>query len=899
MIERQTFINFIRAAIVTQRFDYARRVAMDWLATWPGDGTIIELLAEVEIAQAHATTAIERLRKLILVDPENSRGYDLLAKALRQSGDHFKAPLYEACKYALQDDNALPSDAPPWIHAIKQARKLLDENLLEEAKFRAQSALAADPSIPLAAVCALRIERKKGDLPAAQTLAEVGHNRWTGCLPFRFILAEWFLQNGEHERGVDYMHRAVMDDPTGRIACSWLDADHPYRDLWPTLLEANLSKPVPAEIVAVLGGNNLAAKSSGSDKQELNLESTQIPVAMGSINDFQFGKDKASDSDFHQMGETEARNVNEIEEDPDLPAPLDGEAFQGPDPGDKDIEIADSMSQETRIEFERLAAKLNTSLPQGTVETRMPAYIVLTSRTRLMQEFGTSTFQSLDKEISDLVSCIGKKSGWRSYKYYVDDPRTLDQFGLVPVDPGNAWGIKLQIADLDRVLGRRSEMIGAILIVGGNEIIPFHLLPNPTDDDDEEVQSDNPYGTTDENYFITEWPVGRFPLDQDPELLQHLLKQCTAYHRQFRTKRAVRIRFRDWLRRKLDRWIGFRPKSIGYSANIWKKASIDVFRAIGEPRALVTSPPVQTGSFSGFDSRSQYSYFNLHGLEDAPEWFGQRETSSDPDSGVEFPVALSPSDIINSGRAPEVVFSEACYGANVIAKQTEDALCLKFLASGSNAVVGSTKISYGSINPPLIAADLIGRLFWEQLRKGSPVGEALRRAKIKLAAEMHQRQGFLDGEDQKTLISFVLYGDPLYSPSTESYSLGRKSIQRQKNTSMNIKTACALGGPAVGGSDASQIPLDQVKSIMANYLPGMEDADLRVHQQTCSCSGKDHNCPTAQFARKNPDIHENSQRRFVQVTLSKRISTADHDHPRFARLTLNPNGKVIKLVVSR
>jgi len=40
------------------------------------------------------------------------------------------------------------------------------------------------------------------------------------------------------------------------------------------------------------------------------------------------------------------------------------------------------------------------------------------------------------------------------------------------------------------------------------------------------------------------------------------------------------------------------------------------------------------------------------------------------------------------------------------------------------------------------------------------IGEALKYAKVSLAREMQERQGYLDSEDQKTLLSFVLYGDP-------------------------------------------------------------------------------------------------------------------------------------------
>src|SRR4030042_996311 len=93
-----------------------------------------------------------------------------------------------------------------------------------------------------------------------------------------------------------------------------------------------------------------------------------------------------------------------------------------------------------------------------------------------------------------------------------------------------------------------------------------------------------------------------------------------------------------------------------------------------------------------------------------------------------------------------------------------EAISLKFLTSGSHAVIGSTCISYGSLAAPLSSADLLGRVFWSLLQEGFTAGESLRRAKIHLPREMHSRQGFLDAEDQKTLISFVLFGDPLAQP---------------------------------------------------------------------------------------------------------------------------------------
>jgi hypothetical protein len=58
------------------------------------------------------------------------------------------------------------------------------------------------------------------------------------------------------------------------------------------------------------------------------------------------------------------------------------------------------------------------------------------------------------------------------------------------------------------------------------------------------------------------------------------------------------------------------------------------------------------------------AYYNLHGLIDSAEWYGQRDLSA-PSNVPDYPVALGPKDLVKNGRAPEIVFSEACYGAYI------------------------------------------------------------------------------------------------------------------------------------------------------------------------------------------------------------------------------------------
>jgi hypothetical protein len=493
----------------------------------------------------------------------------------------------------------------------------------------------------------------------------------------------------------------------------------------------------------------------------------------------------------------------------------------------------------------------------------------------------------------------------------------MSAYDLNPVSPEDPWSLKLTLLDLDSYLGKKGEMIGALLIVGGPEIVPYHNLPNPVDDVDLEVPSDNPYATRDENYFVPEWPVGRLPggIQKDATLLIQGLQRIADHHTRLTQKRSWFQRW--WNRFRLRRLFSSNGKksSWGYTAAIWRRASLSVFRPIGAPHTMLVSPPVQAEGNeiekeNDLFPTARMGYFNLHGLEDSSNWYGQRDPS-EPTEMSDYPVALRTQDVHNNGQAPKVVFSEACYGAHIAGKEVEEALALKFLISGSQIVVGSTCTSYGSITTPLIAADLLGHAFWKFLREGLLAGEALRRAKIHLAKEMHHRQGYLDGEDQKTLISFLLFGDPLAQLSGELSQ--SKMIMRSLKPPASVQTVCDRNGNCQSGGKDIPHPLQenppipsktlaQVKTIVEEYLPGMKDANIQYGRTQATCSGNGHTCPTSvSGARiKSRELPEHNV-----VTLSKHVkntvspSGAVQTHHHFARLTIDDGGKVIKLAVSR
>ncbi|RPH75022.1 hypothetical protein EHM76_02465 [bacterium] len=273
-------------------------------------------------------------------------------------------------------------------------------------------------------------------------------------------------------------------------------------------------------------------------------------------------------------------------------------------------------------------------------------------------------------------------------------------------------------------------------------------------------------------------------------------------------------------------------------------------------------------------------------MADAAEWYGQPEFNDLKDS-PDYPLAVSSQDIPNNGNAPTVIFTEACYGAYIDGKNEDQALSLKFISTGAKALVGSTCVSYGSVSAPLIGADQLASYFWKLVKVGTPVGEAVRNSKVMMAQEMTRRQGFLDGEDQKTLISFVLYGDPLVAILHNKKS--SKAIRRER-IKEPVLTVCESEEESLDPSEVNSDAMSHVKLIVEQYLPGLKDANFSMSKQYASQSQA-----TELFSKSS---HPLMEKRTV-VTVSKEYKVARKQHFHYARLTIDQKGKVIKLAVSR
>ena len=532
-----------------------------------------------------------------------------------------------------------------------------------------------------------------------------------------------------------------------------------------------------------------------------------------------------------------------------------------------------ALLPETKIEH-TVTLKTNQIKVNHARFYRRPVHVILYSGKLLKAKFGEAAATEVIGLVEQLAAITAKHRRLPVKIVAPDDPVCLARYGLTPVESTNAWAIKNLLRDVDRWLTRKGQAINSLAIIGGDDLIPFHRLPNPTDDSDGDIPSDNPYGCMDENYFVPEWAVGRLPspCGRDPEPLKRLLRNTINAHASTSSKFVLMDWVRDILRMNKAQPA---PQAIGYAASVWKEAALEVFAPIGAATQLFTSPPLEADTAPS-TRKIDLSYFNLHGVEDSSEWYGQRDPG-DEGYGALYPVALKPSDVAAPRGAGQIVFTESCYGANIIGKSEPDAaMCLRFLNDGVRALIGSTKIAYGSVSSPLIAADLLARSFWEALLSGLAVGEALRRAKLDLAQTMHKRQNFLDGEDQKTLISFVLYGDPLLpAPVSSRAKSFAKTLPELKTMAMEYQT--------ISDPEIKPEVIAEMKNFLARYLPGSESANIHLSQPLSPIIAKGNNtAPTHRV-----------------YTVAKTIRMNSHSIQSYARVTVSKAGKVVKLAVSK
>ncbi|MBI9047837.1 MAG: tetratricopeptide repeat protein [Anaerolineaceae bacterium] len=861
VLTRRKFLLIANEGVAVKAKQFTRQLLKRWLDDFPYDLNVNLLNAKSLLLDGKNSSAIEVLQEILRRDPEYLEAHEIMAQVGQGKAKEESAAAARVLPGMLKDCEIVPEI--PWTKVYVDARKLYDAGRSDEAESMLFQVIAMTDN-PLPAVLHIRITAANRDATTVKNLSAIYANRWKDALQFKLFLASAKLELDESVEGMSLMRECATKDVSGQVAKRVWGPQHAYAPIWSDSLQINFSFPIPADIATRLGWNHLPAET-GTDSNY------QAPA-----------KQSVRRMPVNQAVPMQKKGERKL--------PLQHEEI-GHNPAFRSVEDA----------FAKLSKKLKKPSIQKS-DGRFPVYVIFSSWNGLTKKYGNETALMIDQKARQLAELIGKKPEWNAVVYYPDDLNSIKNYEVPQVNGDDPWELKLSLVDLDEALAKKGQRIGALLIVGGPDVVPHHNLPNPTDDSDATVPSDNPYSTLDANYFVPEWPIGRLPGEagSDAGLLLEQVRRLCQYHEKYKkTAKGLPglnfdFKFLEFLRNLFQSSVTNKlEKNFGYSASVWRRSSIAAFRPIGEGNALLVSPPAYSGAFDlQRIQQSKMAYFNLHGLIDSAEWYGQKDFS-ESSSGPDYPVALSPKDLTRSEETPKIIFSEACYGGHIEGKTEDQSLTLRFLSIGTQAVVASSVIAYGSVSSPLIGADLLGYLFWKYIKEGYCIGEAFLKSKFDMVREMNRRQGFLDGEDQKTLLSFILYGDPLMN--VDGANKAQRQVDRLRIHPV-VKTVCDRSGNCVEKVTVSKNMIREVRSIVEQYLPGLDDAKISVNHEHRECTGKNHVCPTAQLGA---DVKTKRIAGRTLVTFSKSVKSAKYTHQHYARATLSEDGKLVKLAISR
>jgi hypothetical protein len=282
-----------------------------------------------------------------------------------------------------------------------------------------------------------------------------------------------------------------------------------------------------------------------------------------------------------------------------------------------------------------------------------------------------------------------------------------------------------QIDALLRDLGDIAETCPFVLIVGDPDVVPFAVLPNPTNDGDV-LFTDDVYGDNDhDNLTVPDIPVARIPDGYSLDLLLTQLSPSSV------------------------------PASGDFTLANSKRPHADgvASQVFGPGRSLFWSLPTRHAQFDPSLVNVRYSYFMLHGASgDTRIWWGEEDV---------YPDAFTVAEASSQG----IVLSGACYGAYTFNRTPDDSIALAFLVSGARAFVGATGITYSPIWSP--GPDPTGPMRHDAVFQYAFL-DALSRGQAPLAAFMGAKKqmgdlastGNATAAELKMLHELLYYGKP-------------------------------------------------------------------------------------------------------------------------------------------
>jgi Peptidase family C25 len=374
----------------------------------------------------------------------------------------------------------------------------------------------------------------------------------------------------------------------------------------------------------------------------------------------------------------------------------------------------------------------------------------ITCRTRLQAKYDNNSLARIDSAVADWISA-DQARGIRTIHVALDDPKAMKPYKVRAIT-GRITANKVKKV-LDALASRLNP--DYIVLFGAADVVPVFSVANPTHAEDQEptVLTDNPYASSQPfssrrraSYLIPDRVLGRIPdlvASNDPRWFVNYLAAATRSAAQSSKRYA---------------------KGLLVCCDSWKKAGRECVSFIArDAKALMVSPP--TGDESQA-IRSRHStrlhMIKCHGAAADSRFYGQR--------GNSYPPVLHSTSLLRRTKSGTVIGAMCCYGASVFdvndpanVSPGDPPIPSVYLEQGALGFLGSTTTAW--VGPDtMMCADWIVAAFLKASLGGASLGRATLESKQDFVRWTHQQGNELDGADEKTLLQFVLLGDPSIHP---------------------------------------------------------------------------------------------------------------------------------------
>lgn len=398
---------------------------------------------------------------------------------------------------------------------------------------------------------------------------------------------------------------------------------------------------------------------------------------------------------------------------------------------------------------------------------RQSIKLCVTVKHRLKCKYNPTALKQINKALKGWIKADDDR-GIRTIHIAVDDHAAMKKRGVKPVSGEvTAPKIKRAIDDLWKRLAPEY-----LVLFGAHDVVPMFEVSNPDydpdGDKDKTLLTDSPYASSfpflsgkRRSYMVPDRVTGRIPdmvsepgkcHKVDPVWLLAYLKTATS-----------------WTSNPADLY----TETYAICAEQWQTAGEQCMQYITRPtRELLISPPKSDSSSPARKRLSaRLHMIKCHGSPGQATFYGYPQQ---PDSALSkeredllFTPAITSATLRPRLKTATVVATACCYSAQIFSNPYTWPLASTYLRKGAFGFLGSTKQTSNNVFK-MDWADRIVTDYLKMVLGGASIGRAFLDAKqLYLSRLIFGRHPYgLDHGDEKTLIEYVLLGDPSIHPVT-------------------------------------------------------------------------------------------------------------------------------------